>query len=221
MNVKLNQDTGVPLPDPTLYRRLVGSLVYVTITRPNISYAVNLVSHTITEHHHLHLVVVQRIICYILGTPTRGLFFSTGTSLSLEAYFDADWAGCPDTRRSTIGWCMYLGDSLISWKCKKHDKVSKSSTEAKYRTMSGACSEIVWLQGLLSELGFPQSLPTPLHANNTSAIRITTNPVFHGSTKHIEVDCHFIYDEYLRDTIGLPHISATLQVADIFTKGLP
>ena len=87
--------------------------------------------------------------------------------------------------------------------------------------MSAACSEILWLRGLLSDLGFPQSSPTPLHADNTSAIRITENPIFHERTKHIEVDCHFIRDEYLRNVISLPFISSGLQIADIFTKGLP
>lgn len=221
VNVKLSQDTGDPLPDPMLYRRLVGSLVYLTITRPDISYAVNLVNQFMTHPRRLHLFAVRRIIRYILGTSTRGLFFPAVTSLSLTAYFDADWAGCSDTRRSTTGWCMYLGDSLISWKCKKQDKVSKSSTEAEYRAMSNACSEIVWLRGFLSDLGFTQSQTTPLYADNTSAIRITENPVFHERTKHIEVDCHFIRDEYVRDTISLPHISTGLQIADIFTKGLP
>ena len=97
------------------------------------------------DPRHLHLVVVRRIIRYILGTSTRGLFFPVGNSMCLIAYSDADWAGCPDTRRSTTGWCMYLGDSLLSWKCKKRDKVSKSSNEAEYRAMSAAYSEIVWL----------------------------------------------------------------------------
>ena len=174
-----------------------------------------------TDPRHLHLVLVRRIIRYILGTPTHGLFFPARTLLFLTAYSDADWARCTDTRRSTTGWCMYLGNSLISWKCKKQDKVFKSSTKAEYRAMLAACSEIVWLWGLLSGLGFPQSLPTPLNADNTSAIRITANPVFHEHTKHIDVDCHFIHDKYLRNTISLPHISTSLQIVDIFTKGLP
>lgn len=174
-----------------------------------------------TQPRHLHLASVWRIIRYILGTSSRGLFFPVGNPTSLTAYLDADWAGCPDTRRSTTGWCMFLGDSLISWKCKKQDKVSKSSTEAEYRAMSAASSEIVWLRGLLSKLGFPQSDLTPLYADNTSAIRITDNPVFHERTKHIEVAWHYIRDEYLRNTISLLHISTGLQVVDIFTKGLP
>ena len=87
---------------------------------------------------------------------------------------------------------MFLGDALISWRCKKQDCVSKSSTEAKYRAMSTACSEIVWLRGLLEKLGFPQTTSTPLHVDNTSAIHIAINPIFHERTKHIEVDCHSI-----------------------------
>ena len=133
-----------------------------------------------------------------------------GNPISLTAYSDADWVVCPDTCLSTTSWCMFLGDSLISWKCKKQDKVFKSSTEAKYRAMSAASSEIVWLHGLLFELGFPQSDPTPLYADNTSAIRITANPVFHERTKHIEVVCHYIRDEYVCNTISLPHISTGL-----------
>ncbi|KAL5787276.1 hypothetical protein ACOSP7_004225 [Xanthoceras sorbifolium] len=108
---------------------------------------------------------------------------------------------------------MFLSDALISWKCKKQDCVSKSSTEAEYRAMSAACSEIIWLRGLLTELDFSQALPTSLHADNTSAIQIAANPVYHERTKHIEVDCHFIRD-------ALSHISTTLQLTDIFTKSM-
>ncbi|XP_019248660.1 PREDICTED: uncharacterized protein LOC109227925 [Nicotiana attenuata] len=124
---------------------------------------------------HLHLVAVRRIMRYLSGTSTRGLFFPSGFPIQLNAFSDSDWAGCLDTRRSVTGWCMFLGDSLISWKSKKQDRVSKSSTESEYRAMSIACSEIIWLRGLLAEIGFPQSNPTPLHADNTSAIQIATN----------------------------------------------
>ncbi|CAA2989817.1 phosphoenolpyruvate carboxylase 4, partial [Olea europaea subsp. europaea] len=105
-------------------------------------------------------------------------------------------AGCPDSRLSTTGWCIFIGDALISWKCKKQDCVSKSSTEAEYRAMSAACSEIVWLRDLLVELGISQSQPTPLHGDNTSAIQIAANPVYHEHTKHIDVDCHYILTLY-------------------------
>ena len=115
---------------------------------------------------------------------------------------------------------MFLGDALISWRCKKQDCVSKSSIKVEYRAMSTACSDIIWLHGLLEELGFPQTTSTPLHADNTSAIQIATNPIFHERTKHIEVDCHSIWDTLESRVISLSHISFDLQVADIVTKAL-
>ena len=221
VNVKYRKDEGDLLQNPTLYRRLVGSLVYLTITRPDISFAVNLVSQFMSSPRHLHMAAVKRIIRYLLGTPTRGLLFPAGSPLNLVAYSDSDWAGCPDTRRSTTGWCVYLGDALISWKCKKQERVSKSSTEAEYRAMSATCSEITWLRGLLSELGYSQSVPTPLHADNTSAIQIVANPVYHERTKHIEVYCHYIRESFDNGIITLPHVSTDQQTTDILTKALP
>ena len=183
VNAKYLCDEGDILPNPLLYRLLVGSLNYLTITRPDISFAVQQVSQFMHTPRHLHLAAVRRIIRYLKGTSHRGLFFPTGTSLNLVGYSDADWAGCPDTRRSVTGWCMFLGSALISWKSKKQAWVSKSSTESEYRAMSLACSEIIWLSGLLAELGFPQTEATPLYADNTSAIQIVANPVFHERTK--------------------------------------
>ena len=167
------------------------------------------------------MAAVRRIIRYVQGTSTRGLFFPAGNSTRLAAYSDADWAGCADTRRSITGWCVFLGDALISWKSKKQDRVSKSSTESEYRAMSLACSEIIWLRGLLAELNFSETDPTPLHADNTSAIQITANPVYHERTKHIEVDCHSIREAFEARVITLPQISTNLQIANIFTKALP
>lgn len=204
-----------------MYRQLVGSLIYLTTTRPDISYAANLVSRFMTNPKHLHIAAVRRIIQYLLQMPARGLYFPLNSSITLKAYSDADWAGCLDTRRFTTGWCMYLGDSLISWKCKKQERVSKSSTGAEYLAMTAACSEIIWLRRLLSDISFPATSATPLHADNTSSIHITAKQVFHERIKHIEVDCHFIRDEYKNDVISLPHISSNLQTTDIFTKALP
>ncbi|XP_068644856.1 uncharacterized mitochondrial protein AtMg00810-like [Aristolochia californica] len=143
INVNYRKDEGTLLDDPTIYRRLVGSLIYLTITRPNISYVVHQVSQFMSSPRYLHLAAVRRIIHYLRGSPARGLFFPTGSALRLVAYNDADWAECPDTHRSTVGWCMFLGDALISWKCKKQDWVSKSSNEAEYHTMFTACSEVI------------------------------------------------------------------------------
>jgi hypothetical protein len=115
---------------------------------------------------------------------------------------------------------MFLENAFISWKSKKQDQISKSSTESEYRAMSSACSEIVWFQGLLRELGFSQHTPTPLHANNTSATQIATNPVFHERTKHIEVDYHYICEALDHNILTLPYISTEHHTADVFTKAL-
>ncbi|WJZ95327.1 hypothetical protein VitviT2T_014105 [Vitis vinifera] len=154
LSVKLRKEEGDLLADPSLYRKLVGSLVYLTMTRPNISFDVQQVSQFLQTPRHLHLATVHRIICYVQGTSTHGLSFPTGNSTRLATYNDADWAGCVDTHHSITGWCVFLGDALISWKSKKQDRVSKSSTEFEYRAMSFAWSEIIWLRGLLMELDF-------------------------------------------------------------------
>jgi len=218
VNLKLYKDEGDLVSDSAMYRSLVGSLIYLTISRPDISFAVNVVMHT---PRHLHLAAVHRIIRYLKGTAKRGIFFPSQNDLKLSAFADADWAGCPNTRRSTTGWCVYLGDALVSWKCKKQDRVSRSSTEAEYRAMSAACAEIIWLRGLLTDLEITQFTSTPLHADNLSAIQISVDPVFHERTKHIEVDCHFIRNAVDRELITLPHVPSNLQTADIFTKALP
>ncbi|XP_015161597.1 uncharacterized mitochondrial protein AtMg00810-like [Solanum tuberosum] len=132
LNVKYRREEGDFLPDPTMFRQLVRSLNYLTITWPDISFAVQQVSQFMQAPHNLPLVAIRRIIRYLLGTFTRGLFFPSGSSIRLNAFSDSDCAGCPNTRRSVSGWCMLLGESLISWKSKNQDRVSKSSTEAEY-----------------------------------------------------------------------------------------
>jgi hypothetical protein len=220
VNLKHRREEGDLLADLTIYRQLVGSLNYLIITRPDISFVVQQVSQFMQTPRHLHLAVVRRIIRYLRGSPGRGLFFLAGSPLSLVAYSDVDWAGCLDTRWSVIGWCMFLGNSLISWKSKKQARVSKSSIESEYQAMFAACSEILWLHGLLAELGFSQSDTTPLQADNTSAIQIAANPVYHERTKHIEVDCHSIREAMDNRVISLPHVSTDLQIADVFTKAM-
>ncbi|KAM3320566.1 putative mitochondrial protein like [Capsicum chacoense] len=219
LNVKYRREEG-GLPDPTIFRQLVGSLNYLTITRPDISFAVQQVSQFMQAPRHLHLVVVCLIIRYLRGTSNRGLFFPSGSPIRLNAFSDSDWAGCSDTRRSVTGWCMFLRESLIYLKSKKQDRVSKSSTEAEYRAMSTACSEIVRLRELLAEIGSPQSNPTPFHPDNTSAIQIATNPVYHERTKHIKVDYHYIREVVDKGVITLTHVSSDLQIADAFTKSM-
>ncbi|XP_020523175.1 uncharacterized protein LOC110007311 [Amborella trichopoda] len=220
VNIKYRKDNGDKLPDPTLYRQLVESLLYLTMTRPDISHAVQVVSQFVADPRRIHLSAVLRIMRYLWFTYYIGLLFSSNSSRQLRAYADADWARCPDTRRSTTGWCIFLGDSLISWKCKKQQTAFKSSTETKYRGISSACSEITWLRGFLQDLNILHRTPTPLYVDNMSVIRIASNPVFHDHTKHIEVDCHFICDKFLAGEVTLPYVTSQQQLADIFTKAM-
>lgn len=138
--------------------------------------------------------------------------------MTLRAYADADWAGDPSDRKSTSGYCVFLGDSLVSWKSKKQSVIARSTAEAEYRAMAHATSEVVWLRWLLSDMGVSLSSSTPLYCDNKSAIQIAHNSVFHERTKHIEIDCHFVRHHLQSGTITLPFVSSTLQLADFFTK---
>ncbi|KAL4022729.1 hypothetical protein IC575_016474 [Cucumis melo] len=220
-NVHLTPYDGVPLEDVSLYRQLVGSLIYLTVTRPDIAYAVHIVSQFMAAPRTIHFTVVLRILRYIKGTLGHGLQFSSQSSLVLSGYSDADWAGDPTDRRSTIDYCFYLGDSLISWRSKKQSVVSRSSTESEYRALADTTAELLWLRWLLADMGVPQQGPTLLYCDNRSAIQIAHNDVFHERTKHIENDCHFIRHHLLSNTLLLQPVSTTEQPADIFTKALP
>jgi hypothetical protein len=192
LNVKLNTTDGEPLSDVTLYRQLVGSLIYLIVTRPDLAYVVYLVSQFMSAPRSTHYAAVLRILRYIKGTLFHGLHFSAQSSLELRAYADADWAGDPTDRRFTTGYCFLLGSSLISWRSKKQSVVARSNTEAEYRALVDATSELLWLRWLLADMGAPQTTSTPIHYDNRSSIHIAHNDVFHERTKHIEIDCHFI-----------------------------
>ena len=155
-HVHLTPFDGVPLDDASLYRQLVGSLIYLTVTRPDIAYAVHIVSQFMAAPRTIHFTAVLRILRYVKGTLGHGLQFSSQSSLVLSGYSDADWAGDPTDRRSTTGYCFYLGDSLISWRSKKQSVISRSSTESEYRALADATAELIWLRWLLADMGVPQ-----------------------------------------------------------------
>ena len=191
-NCCLNSHDGESLSDATLYRQFVGSLIYLTITRPDISYAVHVVSQFLAAPRSPYYVVVLRILRYLKGTIFDGLHFSSHSSLTLQVYSYADWAGDPTDRRSTTRYCFLQGDSLISWRSKKQIVVARSGTEAEYRALAATTVELIWLSWLLEDLGVNCSTTTKLHYDNQSSIQIAHNDFFHESTKHIEINCHFI-----------------------------
>ncbi|CAN6482959.1 unnamed protein product [Victoria cruziana] len=164
---------------------------------------------------------VMRIVRYVKNSLNKGLFLSSSSALSLFAYTDADWGGDPNNRHSTTGLCVFLGDSLISWQCKKQFKVSLSSTEAEYRAMATTTMELVWLKSLLKDMGVSSINNVKLFCDNKSAIYIANNHTFHERTKHIEMDCHYVREEVLMKNLELAYVPSEFQLGDFFTKSLP
>ena len=211
--------SGTLLPDPTHYRSTVGALQYLTWTRPDLAFAVNQVCQYMHSPRTIHLQAVKRILRYLKGTVDFGIWFTKGPQC-LTAWSDADWAGCPVDRRSTSGYCVFLGPNLISWSAKKQVTVARSSTEAEYRSLANTAAEITWVCKILQDISFPL-LKTPLiYCDNKSAIALAFNPVFHARTKHVELDYHYIREKVLLGHISVQHAASLLQVADIFTKSL-
>ncbi|KAK8947338.1 hypothetical protein KSP39_PZI006915 [Platanthera zijinensis] len=210
------------LENPEYYRRLVGKLIYLTVTRPDISFAVGIVSRYMHSSRKFHLHAVERILRYLKTAPGQGLVYKPSpTAPTLVSYSDADYAGSLDDRRSTSGFCTYFGGHLITWQSKKQAVVARSSAKAEYRAMASVVSELTWLESLLTDLGVRLHSPALLFCDSQAAIHIAKNPVFHERTKHIEVDCHFIREKVQMKKIDLKHVPGTEQVADVLTKALP
>ena len=156
-----------------------------------------------------HLQALHHALRYIQGTIGQGILLKATDQVSLQAYFDSDWAACPFSWRSIIGYLILLGQSPISWKSKKQGTISRSSSEAEHRAISQAAAEVTWLARSLEELGVHNLKPVTLHCDNQSAIHIGKNPVFHERTKHIEIDCHFTRDKVMEATVLFTYRPAT------------
>ena len=163
---------------------------------------------------------VIRILCYIKGTPGQRMLYENRGHTQVIGYCDADWAGSPANRRSTLGYCVFIGGNLISWKSKKQDVVAKSSVEAEYQAMTLATCELIWLKQLLQELRFGNDGQMTLVCDNQAALHIASNPVFHERTKHIEVDCHSIREKIASGCMTTSFVNSSDQLTDIFTKSL-
>ncbi|XP_028084292.1 uncharacterized protein LOC114285439 [Camellia sinensis] len=203
---------------PALYRSLVGALQYLTLTRPDLAFVVNHLCQFMHSPMTSHFLSVKRLLRYLKGTISYGLHFTAGPLL-LTAYSDSDWAGNVLDRRSTTGFCVYLGPNLISWSSKKQPTVARSSSEAEYRALAQTSAELSWIGMLLAELHISVPVPT-LWCDNLSAIAMSHNPVFHARTKHIEVDYHFVRERIASKKLHICHIPTSDQVADVFTKPL-
>lgn len=161
------------------------------------------------------------VVKYLKGCPSLGIFYSVHSTFHLQAFCDADWGSCPDTRRSLTGYCIFFGDSLVSWRCKKQTTISASSAEVEYRALGFTVGELQWLSYLLVDFGVQVSTPISLFCDNLVALHITKNLVFHEHTKHLEIDCHIVCNQFLDGFILPTHISSSRQLANLFTKALP
>jgi hypothetical protein len=190
LNAHLTPIDSEPLEDPTRHRHIVGSLVYLGFTRPDISYSVHILSQFVSTPTHIHYSHL-RVLCYLRGISTRRLFFPCSSSLQLQAYCDVTWASDPSDHHSLSAYCVFLGGSLIAWKTKKQVVVSRSSAEAELRAMALVTTEVTWLWWLHEDFGASISMPTPHLSDSTGAISIARDPVKHELTKYIVVDAHF------------------------------
>ncbi|GJY37101.1 ribonuclease H-like domain-containing protein [Tanacetum coccineum] len=167
-----------------------------------------------------HLRSAFKILRYLKGSPGLGIHITKASGMYLKAYSDADWAKCVVTRKSVTGYCIFINDNLISWKSKKQNTISKSSSEAEYRALASVTSEVIWVLKVLKDLGYDNLLPVSLFCDSKPAIKIAANPVFHERTKHLEIDLHFVREKILKGVIKTVKVESANQIADILTKGL-
>ncbi|GJZ49481.1 putative ribonuclease H-like domain-containing protein, partial [Tanacetum coccineum] len=213
----LNKDEEAADVDVHLYRSMIGSLMYLTASRPDIMYAVCACSRFQVTPKTSHLHAVKRIFRYLKGKPKLGLWYPKVSSFDLEAYSDSDYAGANLDRKSTTGGCQFLGRRLISWQCKKQTIVATSTTEAEYVAAANCCGQVLWVQNQLLDYGF-NFMNTKIYIDNESTICIVKNLVFHSKTKHIEIRHHFIRDAYEKKLIQVLKIHTDDNVADLLTK---
>ncbi|GJW64274.1 hypothetical protein Tco_0116158 [Tanacetum coccineum] len=218
--LKLDEDLmGIPV-DQTRFRGMVGSLMYLTASRPDLVFAVCMCARYQAKPTKKHLEAIKRIFRYLKGTINMGLWYPKDNAMSLTAYADADHAGCQDSRRSTSGSAQFLGDRLVSWSSKKQRSTAISTTEAEYIAMSGCCAQILWMRSQLKDYGFLFN-KIPLYCDNKSAIALSCNNVQHSRSKHIDIRHHFIREQVENGVVELYFVETNYQLADILTKALP
>ncbi|KAJ4772132.1 polyprotein [Rhynchospora pubera] len=219
-NEKLLKEDGSGAADSAKYRSLVGCLIYLTHTRPDISYAVGVISRFMQTPTNHHYGAAKRVLRYVAGTLNFGIWYDHSSNFVLTGFSDSDWAGCADDCKSTTGYMFTMGSGAVSWCSKKQFSVALSSSEAEYVAISSTACQAVWLRRILSDLYQPQQQSTTILCDNQSAIAMTKNPGFHGRTKHIDIRVHFIRELVSRQQVQLQHIKTDEQVADVLTKAL-
>eukprot|EP00253_Pinus_taeda_P033359 PITA_33359 len=220
MGMKLTKEDSSKYFDPKLYKSIVGSLMYLTTTRPDIMHAVSLISRFMERLKKTHWQATKRILRYVNGTKGFGIFYSSSESFMFTGYTDSDWAGSVDDRKSTSGYVFHMGSGAISWASKKQLVVALSTAEAQFVAATAATCQAVWLRRVLRDLCHEQENGTTIYCDNSSAIALSKNYVFHKRTKHIDTKFHFIRELVNIGEIVLQHCRTEDQLADILTKPL-
>ena len=218
-NTMLDDDADGEEVDQKKYRSMIGSLMYLTATRPDIQFAMCLCAHFQPSPRVSHLSAVKRILRYVKFTPEFGLWYSADSSLFFLGYSNSDFAGCWRDRKSTSRNCQFLGISLVSWSSCKQTSVALSTCEAEYVATASCCSQILWMLATLKHYGLTYGR-IPLLCDSTSAISVAKNPVHHSRTKHIDARFHFLRDSYEKGLIDVVHVASERQVDDMLTKPL-
>ncbi|KAK6164186.1 hypothetical protein DH2020_001050 [Rehmannia glutinosa] len=218
-SVKMDMDADGKVVDETRYRALIGSLLYLTASMPDITFAVGVCARFQFAPKESHMTGAKRILRYMKGCQEVGLWYPKEGGFKLIGYSDSDYAGCRVDKKSTSGTCQMLGNRLVSWFSKKQNSIATSIAEAEYIAAGSCCSQVLWMRQQLRDYEIEEK-EIPIMGDNTSAIAITQSPVFHSRTKHIDVRFHFIRDHIEKKDITLEYISTDKQLADIFTKPL-
>ncbi|GAB2280618.1 hypothetical protein Dimus_039419 [Dionaea muscipula] len=203
----LDPTTGTVLLNPSSYRRLIGRLICLTITRPDISYSVQILIQFMHTPRQPHMAAAKRLLRYLHGSSSKGLWFPAKSTLQVSAFCDSDWGTCLQTRRSITGYYTTLGTAPLSWKSKKRSTVAKSSVKAKYRAMASTTCELLWLRSVLTDLGVSMTSPIWLYCDSQAALHIASNPVFLERTKHIKIDCHLVREHLQTGLLQPSYIS--------------
>lgn len=217
---KLDKDVSGEKVDNTAYKQLVGSLMYMTTTRPDIMFPVSLVSRYMSNPTQMHWQACKRILRYLQGTLNLGIMYKKGGNTDLIGFTDSDYAGDIEDRKSTSGYVFVLSNGAVAWSSKKQPIVTLSSTEAEFIAAGAAATQAVWMIKILKELGQYQKDSSIIMCDNTSTIKLTKNPILHGRSKHIEVRYHYIRELVRAGTIELKHCGTKDQLADVLTKAV-
>jgi len=204
----------------TLFKQVVGSLMYLTATRPDLMYGVSLISRFMSSPSETHWLAAKRILRYLKGTVELGIYYKKRENAKIVAYSDSDFAGDIDDRRSTSGFVFLFGSGAVSWSSKKQPVVTLSTTEAEYIVAASCACQCIWIKRVLEKLSIEEQKNTLIPCDNNSTIQLSKNPVFHGRSKHIDIKFHFLRDLVKDGTINLSYYSSEAQVADIMTKTL-